>query len=403
MEAKTFRIPLDNVVKVQERLQKLERTAERLGIAFPITTISEPYRTKHLRPESRETYYLWWRDVTLEGEGIDRPVSIGGWQIIGQFNHEYPKVILNKLVDNILPSFISRFESENVSWCEHCNKKIRRHNTYVIQNENSQAQMLIGSACMHHYVPHQKSLDAIMSYYKTVQDTFMGSEADEDSIYYRSEPKTMDTDGYLRTCFQVLLIGVSAKSEDFSVVMGHLLEGTQPKDKQSEYFALVKKARANREDARSEMYHMEKFIQGLPEDNEFNVRLKRMCEPGYHLIKDCKTVIWGAVKYYEYLHRAKASPQETKWLGEVGQVIQMEVTFDSRKFLYSGEWGDSYLYIFKNKDGFFITWKTTYIDDDLEGNLVIRGRIKELTEYNGVKQTQISRARIWDSETSNGG
>lgn len=182
MNVKTFNIPIDNEGLVVERLKKLERTAERLGVPFPTVTYGEPFKT-HTRDFTGEILTHWWKPVTLEGEGIDRPVSYGGWKIIGQFNHEYPKVILNRLSDNINPDFIRRFETENVSWCQHCNLAIRRKNTYVIENEETHTQMLIGSTCMHHYVPHQKSLDAIMSYYLEIQEFFMPDEDDPEGIY----------------------------------------------------------------------------------------------------------------------------------------------------------------------------------------------------------------------------
>lgn len=395
MNAKTYRIPLGNDVSAMERLDKLKKTAERLGVPFPTVTVSEPIRTVRRDALTGRTVVYWWKDFTLEGEGIDRPVSYGGWKIIGQFNHQYPKVILNKLSDNINPCFIQRFEAENVSWCQHCDKKINRNNTYVIENEETHTQMLIGSSCMHHYVPHQKSVDAVMAYYLSVQDVFAGGDDDEEYGLQWVE-KYCDTHTYLRQVFQVLMIGLDKKSDEFGQVLGHLTSGTAPKESTSELAHLVRKAREFKEDAESEMYHMKLFIAALSEDNEFNVRLKRMCEPGYHLIKDCNTVCWGAVKYYQYIHRPrKARSAQTIWVASEGDILELPVKFDKRVFLFGNQFGDTYLYSFKTAEGNIITWKTSYIDTEfLEGDMVIRGRVKELTEFRDVKQTQITRAKI---------
>lgn len=394
MDAKTFNIPIDNEGLVVERLKKLERTAERLGIPFPTVTYGEPFKT-HTRGFTGEIITHWWKPVTLEGEGIDRPVSYGGWKIIGQFNHEYPKVILNKLSDNINPDFIRRFEGENVSWCQHCNLLIRRKNTYVIENEETHSQMLTGSTCMHHYVPHQKSLDAIMSYYLGITEFFMPDEDDPEGIYRVRNERFADTHSYLRACFQVLLAGVDIKSDLFGEVLGYLRAGQRPKAGSDAEMFLIK-AREYREDAETEMYHMKLFIAALSESNEFNVRLKRMCEPGYHLIKDDNTIRWGAKKYYDYIHRPRTDRKtENKWVGEVGEMLEVQVRFDKRVFLFSNEYGDSYLFTFKTAEGNTITWKTSYMDTEfLQGDMIIRGRVKELTEYNGVKQTQVTRAKL---------
>lgn len=396
MDAVTFRIPIENDGLLIEKLKKLERTADRLAIPFPHVTLGQPYKTEKRDALSGVVAVHWWRPVTLEGEGIDRPVSYGGWKIIGQFNHEYPKVILNKLADNIKPEFIARFEENNVSFCEHCQKQIYRHNTYVIENEDTSEQMLIGSNCMHHYVPHQKSLDSIMTYYMSIHEMF-GSEEDDELGSYRGEPKYEDTHEYLRSVFQVLLAGIPIKSDLFGPVLGHLRSGTAPKEKDSEVFEFLQKARDFKEDAESEMFHMMLFISALSEENEFNVRLKRMCEPGYHRIKDNNTVAWGASKYYDYIHRPRKprTNVQTKWVGEVGDMLEVQVKFESRIFLYSSDYGDSYLFTFKTAEGDTITWKTSYMDTEfLQGDMILRGRVKELTEFKGVKQTQVTRAKL---------
>lgn len=393
MTAKTYQIPIENDGMAFERITVLQRKAEKMGITFPHVTFGEPYKTitrDKLTPHVIHVH--WWRDITLEGEGIDKPVSYGGWKIIGQFNHEYPKVILNRLSDDIKADYIQRFEDKNVSYCEDCQKQIYRHNTYVIENEETHNQMLIGSTCMHKYVPHQKSVDDIMKFYLSIGEMFNDGE---DGLCHRGELRYQDTYQYLRCAFQCMLVGVHPKSEYFTPVMDHLLGSTRPRDQDSQVAFLLHKAIEVQEDAESEMYHMVLFIGALYEGNEFNVRLKRMCEGGYHLVKDNNTIVWGAVKYFDYIHAPRKAKLNSKWLGEVGQVLEVQVRYDSNKFLYSSEYGDSYLYIFKTQDGDIITWKTSYMDDEfLGGDMIIKGRIKELTEFNGVKQTQVTRARL---------
>lgn len=235
-----------------------------------------------------------------------------------------------------------------------------------------------------------------MAYYMGIQDFFMPDEDDPEGIYRVRNERFADTHSYLRACFQVMLAGVDIKSELFDKVLGYVRTYQEPKaGSDEEHF--VFKAREYREDAESEMFHMMLFISALSESNDFNVRLKRMCEPGYHLIKDSNTVRWGAKKYYDYIHRPRTVRKgaNNKWVGEVGEMLEVRVTFEKRIFLFSNEYGDSYLFTFKTAEGNTITWKTSYMDTEfLEGDMIIRGRVKELTEYNGVKQTQVTRAKL---------
>lgn len=393
MEPKVYTIPLGNRPVVLERIDKMRSRAEKLGIPFPAVIVGEPYSKTYLDSITRAPVIVWRFDVTMSGEGIDRPVSYGGWKIVGQFNHEYPKVILNKLVDNINPFFIKRFEAENISWCEDCNKAIRRHNTYVIENEAGE-QKLVGSSCMHKYVPDQKSIDQVMKYYLHMHEDLFCD--DEERGWFR-EDNFMDTRWYLKAHFMVLLIGLSIKDDEFGRVLNHIMEMRTPSRDKPRLLRLYSKALSHYDDAESEMHHMMEFISKLPENNDFNVRLKRMCEPGYHLKKDCNTVCWGAVKYYEYLFGRTPKPGKSisNWLGEIGDMLDMPVTFVRSVYLYSTDYDAVYLHTFKTKEGHIITWKTSYIDEEfLQGDLNIRGRIKDHTEYQGDKQTQITRAKI---------
>ncbi|WPJ72139.1 hypothetical protein DEEACLCL_00122 [Salmonella phage CRW-SP2] len=394
MDSKVYSVPIANRAVVLERIEKMQKRAAKLGIPFPTTEIGEPYSRPVRDLMTGKLFYVWKFDVKMSGEGIDRPVSCGGWNIIGQFNHEYPKVILNKLSDDINPFFMRRFEAENVSWCEDCQRVIHRKNTYVIQNAETGAQMLVGGSCMHKYVPNQKSVDGVMSYYLHLHEDLFGENEDG---RWESTIKHEDTRWFLKAHFMVLLTGLSIKDDDFGLVVSHVMSLKTPSRDKPRLVRLYSKALSHYEDAESEMYHMDLFIKNLPENNDFNVRLKRMCEPGYHLIKDGTTVRWGAVKYYDYLTRGFNKPvsKPTSWFGKVGDMIDLEVEFQRRVFLYDNEYGSVYLYTFKTKQGHIITWKTSYIEEEfLQGELAIRGRIKDHTEYRGDKQTQITRAKI---------
>lgn len=394
MEPKVYVLPIANRALVIERIEKMQRRAEKMGLPFPDTIIGEPYKVAKFDPITGTTNVFWRFDVTMSGEGIDRPISYGGWKIVAQFNHEYPKVILNKLVDNINPFFITRFEAENISWCQDCNKAIRRNNTYVIENESGE-QMLVGSACMHKYVPCQKSVDDVMKYYLRLSEDLFGEDGEG---HWEKEVKHHDTEWFLKAHFMVLMTGLSIKDDDFTKVVSHVMSMKAPSRDEPFIFRLYSKALSHYDDASSEMFHMMKFIQELPEDNEFNVRLKRMCEPGYHLIKDGNTVKWGAVKYYDYImgtYRKKVVKSQSDWVGSEGEMLEKEVTFVRSAFLYDSAYGSVYLYSFKTKEGNIITWKTSYIEEEfLQGDIVIRGRVKEQNEYLGEKQTQITRAKI---------
>ena len=73
----------------------------------------------------------------------------------------------------------------------------------------------------------------------------------------------------------------------------------------------------------------------------------------------------------------------------------MKGTFVSAKY-FEGQWGGSFVYIFK-VDGNIFTWfSQAMIDETIkpEDNIVLTGTVKNHTEYNGILQTQLSRCIV---------
>lgn len=397
MERKSYSIRLENLAKAQERAAAMQRKAEKMGIPFPTITFGEPYEHNYRNIDNQEVS-VWLVDVALEGEGIDKPVSFGGWKIIGRFNHEYPTgVIFNRLSDDVNPKFIERFEKENISYCEECGKKLHRLNTYAIQNEESGDQMLVGSSCMHKFVPIQKSVDEIINFYCHLPEDMGLGEGDDWYARDAAPSKYDSTYSYLRGAFMVLLAGKSHRDPlfPFYVTESRKYARGVPAMARGGHLDEVKKIIKHFDDAESEMHHLQLFIQALP-DNEFNTKLKRIAGCEYHLITDQNVLAWGAIKYYDYLHTRKPKKvgheNNNLWIGQPGEVLEQNVHYEGGKYLYSGTYDEIWLYTFKTKEGNTITWKTGYRDmSEVESNFIMRGRIKEHTEFHGVRQTQVTR------------
>lgn len=88
------------------------------------------------------------------------------------------------------------------------------------------------------------------------------------------------------------------------------------------------------------------------------------------------------------------------YYGEVGNKVSLELTYVNHaawenSFGYYG--GITILYIFKDSEGHIFTWKTSKwinaIDDDVK-EFHVTGTIKEHNEYNGQKQTVLTRCKV---------
>lgn len=85
----------------------------------------------------------------------------------------------------------------------------------------------------------------------------------------------------------------------------------------------------------------------------------------------------------------------TEWFGEVGDKATIK-DCDIR-LVYSCEtvYGYTNLYQFTSPAGYVFTWKTANsLDIDPDKKVTVSGKIKALTEYKGIKQTELTRCKV---------
>jgi hypothetical protein len=124
---KTWQISENAYEKLQHRLQSLIEKANRIGASEP--------RTDFMNREPLKIAFYF------------DPLQIGGWEEIG--------VIYN--INNV--QSIEQFGEEKIpdkylsdpKNCEHCKKRIKRNNTYILKHEDGRF-MQVGSTCIHEFL-----------------------------------------------------------------------------------------------------------------------------------------------------------------------------------------------------------------------------------------------------------
>ena len=104
-----------------------------------------------------------------------------------------------------------------------------------------------------------------------------------------------------------------------------------------------------------------------------------------------------ATSEVERIKDAAAPKTESKYVAEVGQVVDTEVKLISEHsfethFTYYGE--IKYIYKFADAEGNTIVWKTGCQDLEVGKSYRIKGKVKELSEYKGDKQTVLTRCKV---------
>lgn len=109
---------------------------------------------------------------------------------------------------------------------------------------------------------------------------------------------------------------------------------------------------------------------------------------------------WYILKLIKQLGAENAPKTKSEYVGELGQKLELKVkyiryfTYETH-FSYYGEM--NFIYKFADENGNTVVWKTSKcLCDELqqESYYIIKGTVKELSEYRGDKQTVLTRCKI---------
>lgn len=104
----------------------------------------------------------------------------------------------------------------------------------------------------------------------------------------------------------------------------------------------------------------------------------------------------GAKELADKLFAATQPKVESNWIGEVGDKITDLKVQLIRKYTMDGKYGLTTLYGFQDENGNIINWwSSTFQEIEInDWTTIVRGTIKKLDEYKGVKQTVVTRCKL---------
>ena len=266
--------------------------------------------------------------------------------------------------------------------CVHCNNKRRRNKTVILQSTNGELKQ-VGTTCIKDFT----GIDAadIISLYADIQDIFIEEPRcyDGGNNYASEYVSTFD---YLAHCIALI------KQYGYN------------KDWNSEHCTKVEAWRkachgSADNEATIEAKNIISFFASADRDDldGFGNNIKSAL--GNEFSKMSGIVAYAPVAYPKTLEAIKAKQERdtvnaiSQWQGNIGEKISIEVTFD-RSVSYQTEWGTSYIHLFKDAAGNIYKWSTgkSLYNEKVDG--IIKGTIKDHNEYNGQKQTVLTRCKV---------
>ena len=407
----TFYIPEANLPRLEKKLAAIAKKCNQNQVSFRCNQVGEEFKT-YKDEETGTTSTVKYLIYEVEGK-----IQHNGWRFVATLDHHKDGNIIRAFDTEI--TVPDRYLTCGPT-CEHCNKIRSRKDTYLIYNEETNEFKQVGKTCMTEYT---NGLDAesvaFMEQFQHEMSTGFGSIGGTykryDNVklclnyafecyrhwgYEKSHPT--DEYGYETTPEHTTAIRV----RDYMRVDG-VAPSAWLTDKERE--VLEGEMAEVRFDAKSD-YAIKTTEDALKwissqdvTDNMYLRNLKLTCADEYTETRNFGILVSLTAAYGRYLkneeykkekeREAKRDMQSTHQ-GTVGEKTTLAVKSAELVTSFDNQFGTTWLYRFKDTDNNIYIWYASKYIDNVETVKFVDGKVKEHSEYNGIKQTVLTRCKV---------
>jgi len=393
----TYTIPDQNLGKLELHITRLARKAAKLGFEPPVLkvlgsrfieiTLDDAARTKVTRKV---------HDVQVQGQAP----RIEGWDLIAIIDHfssgERGRNILRQLPHLVEIELPITFRTDEPR-CDHCKLERNRHNTFALHNEAGE-WMLVGSNCLRDFLGH-KSPDALANFYQHLFDLL--HDAQDEGWGGGSGTSYIELQSYLaRTAAAIEQYGwVSRKRANEEVLQATADLVNDPAGKITVNPEHSDLAKATIQWVRETLAIKESL-------NDYEWNLVAACAEDYIHLRNIGLAASAIVAYKRAMNliaerEAQAQRPPSEYVGEIKQRIEIDLKVIRRIDIETdyGRYGSMLrITVMEDETGNILVWKTGSATLDEGESYRIKGTIKAHEEYDGRKQTILTRCQVKCSE-----
>lgn len=378
---KLFLLPEYNVPALDDKLAKLNKRADKLGV--------EPVGyTLHHTVEKKTGDHTWtiFQYVAVRGT----TPKLAGWQFAATLEHDENGVIVRRLPALDAAVDLKAYRTADPSNCDQCHTCRRRVDTYVVLHEDGTLKQ-VGSSCLKDFLGGQ-SPERIASWLTMLADLLddLGNEGSE--FYGGSAPDRENALTYLTHCATMIRhfgwvsrgnaynYGGSATADDAS---NNLFNMRGRKTDRQGAPLWIDPTNADAAVAQAAIDHVRSLSEGdLENDYVYNLFTSLK---GESIATRQFGIAASAIKFHGKAIETKLKAEkaaESNYIGEVGQkkfsvaVTITKVVEISDNYSYNG--GTKPLYVMQDAEGNTVQWfASSYIEGMEQGaEGTITGTIK---------------------------
>lgn len=381
----------ENMTRLEKKLTRIQNKCNKYGCSFHYSVVGEEFK----QDMDGNTY----RYLVVEAEGI---AVQSDWEFVATLDFLPSGTVIRKFKHDItIPE--RYYHTEPI--CEHCGTRRRRKNVYLVHNTVTDEFKQVGASCLCDFT-HGLSAEAVTSYISLYDELIKGETPYEGSSYTRHYYNTEEYLAYVYEC--VKRFGYSkteAGADSTKQTAFNYLQAAH-----GNYFPHKEQERLLHEMSvydiditRKEVTDTVKaaliWISSQQVTTDYIHNLKAICSEQYTTSKNLGFMVSLIPSYLkevereQELQRKKASELNSTHVGCVGDRIKFQCTSVSTLTAWDTIYGTTFLYKLLDDAGNTYTWKTSkYIPDTYTG--LITATVKAHNEFRGVKQTELTRAKL---------
>lgn len=381
----SFNVPAYRLDTLTARINKLAKKAKKYGNADIQFTVSLPFVQDVKQGEN--TFGVEFVTVTVEG---DAP-KYGNYTFAAKVELIGDENIVHNVANVELDARFRTMKNE----CDHCGHHRARNNVYVFIDNNGK-QMAVGQTCLRDFTGCDNPEEIVNR--ASVMGDLEAICDDEEKEYWGGKGE------YIFTAKEILESAAANIRQYGWISKAKAMETETTPTAQYVVNDLTKnngkwKAVEINDDDKSLAQTVLAYFRNA--DAEFtndylnNIRiiakqdmvayrhLALLASGVQHVIKESGKVIANAAK-------AIASD----YIGKEGDKLKdIAVTFEKEIYIGETQFGSKYLYCFI-ANGNSVNWFTDKKDFEVGKEYMMNATVKELKEYNGIKQTIVTRAKL---------
>ena len=385
----TYEIFEGNIERLEKKLTRIFNKCKKYGCDFRYEKVGESFRK--LKDDNGREYTARFIKIETEGTAI-----INDWRFIASVEHtENGNIIKKCCYDVKIPE--KYYASKPV--CEHCGSNRYRKNTDIIRNLKTEEFKQVGKSCLAdftngmsaEYVAHYISLFDILIEGEYIEPGYKAKNYIEIGEALRYVAETTRHFGYVKADGDR---PTKYRARDYYET-DHRMAGLLQEELEKEMWEVS--FNANSDYAKEISEKALEWVLSQEANSEYMHNLKTVCSASYVTFENFGILASFIPSYNRAIEREQRIEAErnanmkSEHIGKVGDRITILISDCRIITSWETQYGRTVIFKITDESGNVFTWKTS--GGIAEDTKKILATVKSHNEYNGTKQTEITRCR----------